>query len=272
MVDGNGSGPESPSGASQVEGYIDASVSPSNTEIVWKVHMDARFINDMAEAIHGALDSAMSAWALRDDLFENAADQTIAAQVAATAIVEHLAGPTFMAALTEAIGAAFASARQVHETGDGSVEDPADSGIVAQIATTTGLEYLTGEQLFVRRTEIPAEKIAAIVARLAYKDWSFSAVKLPDGTVGVRVVAPLQDRKGTGRLFRRSRVAIAASGATLETAVAEAAFQAIMAIEEHEAREELRLGERRPLNPHVQAVPLATNRRKIEHPRTSPSP
>lgn len=270
MVDENKRLSESPSGC-DVERDPWGPGSPAAIEMVWKLPMDDRFINGMAETVHAALDSASSAWGLRDDLFENPGDEKIAAQVAATAIVEHAAGSPFMAGLTEAIHAAFVSARAAHEVSDGSLEDPADSGIVAQIAATAALEYVTGERLFLRQTEVPAQKVAAIVSRLAYKDWSFSAVKLPDGTVGVRVVAPLEDRGGTGRLFRRSRVTTAAGGAALETRVAEAAFRGIMAIEEHEAREELRLGEKRPLNPHVQTPPLPTNRRRIEDPRTKPT-
>lgn len=192
-----------------------------------------------------------------------------------------LTRPGLAAGMTDAIHAALTSAHYgwlvTEEGGPGEensdyvYENPTDSGVAAQVATTAALEYLAGDRLFTREGEVPADEVAEVLRQVQYKDWSFEAVRLPDGTVGAKVIAPLRDHRQPGRLFRTSRVAPAGTRGSVQRRVLEAALRAIMSIEEHEAREELRLGPEQPLDPHV--LPPPTNRRKIalgpESPRSS---
>jgi hypothetical protein len=105
--------------------------------------------------------------------------------------------------LAGAVHAALRAAQQgweaTREDGPGEAdspvtyENPSDSRVAAQVAATAVVERLRAVQ-FARPARLPVELVAKVLAGLRYKPgWSFEPAVLPDGTVGVRAIADLED-------------------------------------------------------------------------------
>jgi hypothetical protein len=200
-----------------------------------------------------------------------ATDAEDAVVAAGMGVAEQLNTPQFLVGLTEAVHAALRAAQYgwaaTQEDGPGEAErpyryeNPADSRVAAQVAASAMVEHLRG-QCFARAAAVPPELVGKVLFRVRYKPgWRFEPAVLPDGTAAVRVVADLEDQRHPGEPFWTSRVApLAATGKEpLTGVVLDAALRAVLAIEEHEARERLRLEPDgcRPLDPHE--LPLPTN-------------
>jgi len=85
--------------------------------------------------------------------------------------------------------------------------------------------------------------VNGVLADVTYRPgWSFETTVLPDGNSGVLVVAELEDLNHPGRVFRTSRIApLLASGHSAPVRVIlEGVLRGVLAIEEDEAREQLR--------------------------------
>lgn len=117
-----------------------------------------------------------------------------------------------------------------------------DSRDCAEIAVATAIEVITERESH-RYGVADAAKAHALLRDVAYKDWRFDVVRNGD-RIGVRVTATVPNAVKAGSTFTTSRTTVIADD------VLEAAFRAIMQLEEHEARERLRVGGARPLNPH----------------------
>lgn len=85
---------------------------------------------------------------------------------------------------------------------------------------------------------------AATLAQIAYKDYDFTLLRLTDGTWGVRVQGRFEDSRKP-----EHRVAVSARGFGRQSIV-DCAFRAVMALEEHEARERFTYRGQRVFDPH----------------------
>lgn len=178
-----------------------------------------------------------------------------------------LGSPDFLNSLTNAVHGALLAAAEgwavTQEDGPGEearpyrYANPAESSVAATVAATAMVEHLQ-ELLSARRARIPIEVVAGVLAAVSYRPgWTFEATALPDGSTGVLVLADLEDVHRPGRVFRTSRLApLVTSGRTAPVQVVlEGVLRGIMAIEEHETREQLRYQGSRPLDLHSLPTP-----------------
>lgn len=91
---------------------------------------------------------------------------------------------------------------------------------------------------------ISAAEAAATLAQVAYKDYKFNLLRLADGTWGVRVEGRFPDSRKP-----EHRVAVSARGFG-RSSILDCAFRAVMALEEHEARERFTYKGERIFDPH----------------------
>lgn len=180
-----------------------------------------------------------------------------------------LASPEFITSLTNAVHRALLAAAEgwavTEEDGPGEEDrpyrfaNPAESSVAATVSVTAMVEHL--QELFSqRRAKIPPEVVHRVLADVTYRPgWFFETTVLPDGNTGVRVVAELEDLNHPGRVFRTSRVApLLASGlSSPEQVILEGVLRGVLAIEEHEAREQLRYRGDKPLDLHLLPEPIS---------------
>ena len=157
-----------------------------------------------------------------------------------TAVVDRLAQPDALAAIAEIVHDmltliflnGFAAAEGLEELlGSRDQADVITAAIAGALRGSAG------------GTLPPDEVLAARVQALAYKDWRFDLVRRGEHRA-IRVVAPLPNAYRPERTFTTSRTV------TITRSVEEAALQAVLWIEEHEARERLSLRGKRVLSPH----------------------
>lgn len=158
----------------------------------------------------------------------------------ASAVLARLQEPDVLAALAEVVHDMLVGPIEANRmSGLEDLEPLMDSRQQAEVIAAA-----VAAALGRRRLELPSPQVlAAAVDALAYKDWSFSLVQ-SWGRPAVRVVATVENAYRSEVSFTTSRTV------TIERGVAEAALQAVLWIEEHEARERLTLGGHRVLNPH----------------------
>ena len=178
-----------------------------------------------------AIRQAMAAAGLDEEVAERAAAEVLARLVA----------PDAMAAVAEVVHDVILGPIGVNEHAalDG-IEQRLGSGDEAALIAAAIADALDRPP-----TPLPADQVlAGQVLALEYKDWSFDLV-LQAGRPAVRVTAPLENAYRPGELFTRSKTV------PIRHAAAEAALQAVLWIEEHEARERLRAKGRTVLSPHA---------------------
>ena len=159
--------------------------------------------------------------------------------------------------LTTHIEAAISSAWAAWNERPDLYEDPGNSRVLAELATQATLKWFERRGA---RSEAPMpapQVLAAKVAGLSYKDWTFSLVQLPGGQPAVRVAATLDNTFHPNAPFRTTQIA-AIDGDD----VVGAARRAVVQIEEHEVDERLRYNGTAVLDPHAaDRVPAPTNER-----------
>lgn len=166
----------------------------------------------------------------------------------ASAVVERLVAPDFLSALQEVVHDMLCVLSAQAQTATELGLDHLDSREQADLIVS-GIAALLDPA---KAPAVPDAALAAEVAAISYRDWTFSLVLLPDGRRAVKMVAALEDARGGDRPpFVTSRtVAIRGS-------VAEAALRAILSLEEHEARERFQVRGKVMLNPHDPPRPPA---------------
>ncbi len=180
-----------------------------------------------------------------------------------------LASPEFITGLTDAVHRALLAAAEgwavTQEDGPGERDrpykfaNPAESSVAAVVSVTAMVEHLQ-EFFSQRRARIPPDVVTRVLADVTYRPgWLFETTVLPDGNTGVLVVAELHDLNHPGRVFRTSRIVpLLASGQdSPDRVVLEGVLRGVLAIEEHEAREQLKYQGQKPLDLHVLPVPTS---------------
>lgn len=161
----------------------------------------------------------------------------------AGSIVDLFAQPEFEDRLAGEIEAAMSRAWERYSLRDDLYEHPGDSQVSARIAATAAARALTAG------SKPPAQHLTprqaeALIRAVRYRGWSFELVGLSDGTFGVAATADTTDVHKAGKPFTVNRVA------PVHSDVLQAAFNAAMAIEYHEARERFTVAGRRLFDPH----------------------
>ena len=156
------------------------------------------------------------------------------------AVLERLVEPDGLAAISETVHDMLVGPIEANRMGSAD-------GISAPLTSREQAEIITAaiaEGLRPHAGSLPSEQVlAGQVAKLQYKDWRFELIKI-GGHPAVRVVATVENAYKPEATFTTSRPVL------VKTSVAEAALQAVLSIEEHEARERLSLGGRRVVSPH----------------------
>lgn len=166
-----------------------------------------------------------------------------AARAAVDEIMAGLASEEVRRSLASVFNAAYVSASSASCARDDLYLPMNSTGVVSEVLAETAMRYFRPSDPPV---QLDARAAAAQVRSISYRDWQFDLVKLGDpNLLGVRVKATLQDTRGDG-VFHSSTVApVRGRG------VYAAAFSAIMALEEHEARERFFADGKRVLSPHI---------------------
>ena len=153
-----------------------------------------------------------------------------------------------------AVRAALRSADAAWSERPDLYDNPAQPDVGADVAIAAvarALSPLTGDR------QPPPQHLAAQVARLRYKEWSFRLVLLPGVGPAVEVQARLDNTFHAGAPFSTGRRA-----AIIDGDVVGAAYRAVLLVEAHEAAERLSLDDRVVLDPHAaSAVPAPDNLR-----------
>lgn len=134
----------------------------------------------------------------------------------------------------------FCAAAAAYDLRDDLYDNPHTSSNIAEIAVAALTDAVLEQGLRFAGSDREA---AAVVSGLRYKDWRFELVKLAEGQLAVRVRARVPDTRG-GSEFVIGRTA------AVITTVEDAAFRAVMQIEDHEARERFYAGSDKPFDPH----------------------
>jgi hypothetical protein len=180
-----------------------------------------------------------------------------------------LASPELITGLTDAVHSALLAAAEgwavTQEDGPGEEDrpyrfaNPAESSVAATVSVTAVVEHLQ-EFFSQRRAKVPPDVVNRVLADVTYRPgWSFETTVLPDGNTGILVVAELEDLNHPGRVFRTSRIApLLASGHSAPARVIlEGVLRGVLAIEEHEVREQLRYRGDQLLDLHELPVPTS---------------
>lgn len=184
-----------------------------------------------------------------------------AAAALAGAIVRLFAQPEFEDRLAGEIEAAMSRAWEQYSLRDDLYEHPGESQVSARIAATAVARALSAQPKPPTLHLTPAQA-EGLVRAIRYRGWSFRLVRLGDGTFGVRATAETEDVHRAGTPFTVSRMA------PVRTDVLEAAFNAAMAIEHHEARERFTVAGRRPFDPHEEAGGIPSIALQLDVPGT----
>lgn len=157
-------------------------------------------------------------------------------------VVDALTAPEVLNQLAEVMHEALLSSAHYLYEFEGDRGHFWDSRDCAEVAVSTVRDLVREEE---RPTTSPADaaKVHAVVSRIAYKDWQFDVVRVGQ-RLAVRVAAAVPNVARPDSAFETSRKAV------IFDDVLEAAFRAIMQLEEHEARERFIVADDRPLNPH----------------------
>ena len=170
----------------------------------------------------------------------------------AEAVLGRLAAADVRNELHEAAHAAFVSARAAYVARDDLYENPSNSRVAAEIASAAIVDrIIEGAASITPPARLDVPTAAAVAATADYKSWSFRAVPLADGGVGIEVEATEPDTHRPERSFTTTRVA------KVTSTVEDACFRAVMLVELHEAQERFRVGGRAVFDPHGSAAVVA---------------
>jgi len=157
--------------------------------------------------------------------------------------IEFLSSPQVVNQFAEIVHQALLSS--AHVAGEfGGVDKQRfwDSRECAEIAVAT-VRDLIAEEEQERLTLDDAPRIHHLLKRVAYRDWKFSLVQL-GGRPAVLASASVPNVFDADRSFTTSRSAV------ITDDILEAVYRVVLQLEDHEARERLKVGDSRPLNPH----------------------
>jgi hypothetical protein len=166
----------------------------------------------------------------------------------AAALAAAVADPAVQDALVGRIVRAFGQATAAWSLRDDIFAYPGTASTAARIALDAVTAALEGDvptaELTPTFPTAPAERLAAELAQVTYRDWRFHLDT--DGEwVQVVVVADVEDCHRPGQTFTLSRSAPVRGGDVLD-----AARRAVLRVHEHEVLEHLELRGRAPLDPH----------------------
>jgi len=162
---------------------------------------------------------------------------------AVESVIDFLSGPAVVNQFAEIVHEALLSSAHVAaELGGVDGQKFWDSRDCAEIAVAT-VRDLIAEAEQERLTLDDAPRIHHLLQRVAYRDWKFSLVQL-GGRPAVMGSASVPNVFDAERSFTTSRSAV------ITDDILEAVYRVVLQLEEHEARERLKVGDTRPLNPH----------------------
>lgn len=176
----------------------------------------------------------------------------------ASAALVRLTDPDVRNDFHEAIHAAVLSARAAYVARDDVYENPSNSRVAAEIATSAVMQRLMAA-VAERKTPLAVniDEAQRIASTAEYRDWRFRAVPMADGGVGIEVEATNADTYHPDRTFTTTRVA------EVTSTVEDACFRAALLVEYHEAQERFRVGGKRVFDSHsADNVPPPTNVRE----------
>lgn len=94
--------------------------------------------------------------------------------------------------------------------------------------------------------DLTREQVQSCLDTIDYKGWNFIAQPMPDGQIGIAVRATVQDAHYPDKEFTTTR-AVPIRGSILESA-----FDAVLVVERHEARERFKADGKLVFDPHAE--------------------
>jgi hypothetical protein len=189
----------------------------------------------------------MTTWVRRGDVRSEllaAAEEALPvfeAQEVVDAVLDRLLAPDVMDELVRTATVALSRAWTAHDLRDDLYACPDGPEPTSRIVLNA-LAHAVGERP--PDPPVSAAEAAAVLSEVAYKDYTFDLLRLPDGTWGVRVEGRFPDSRKP-----QHRVAVSARGFG-RASILDCAFRAVMALEEHEARERFTYRGERVFDPH----------------------
>jgi hypothetical protein len=173
----------------------------------------------------------------------------------AVEVLERLTASDIAADLSDQFDQAIMAASDAYTERPDLFDNPFGTRVAGEVAVTALIARVRGE---FAGTEIEPGHAAAILGRVTYKGWSVRLVKLSPDSLGVSVIADVENVHDPARTFRTSRT-VPIRGNHVEEAV----LTAILELEGHEIREQLAGDGLSRLNPHWGANSVApTNLRR----------
>jgi hypothetical protein len=157
------------------------------------------------------------------------------------AVLDRLLAPDVMDELARTSTVALSRAWTAHDLRDDLYACPDGPEPTSRIVLNALAHALGKGEPELRISDAEA---AATLAQVAYKDYKFDLLRLADGTWGVRVEGRFPDSRKP-----QHRVAVSARGFG-RSSILDCAFRAVMALEEHEARERFTYRGQRVFDPH----------------------